>query len=132
MARKNQTNAVTKDEVMEVMAEVEATLVQQANELEGQTVDEMHQKNLEAEAETEATQPPEYWIKMFGNKSNAIRALSAEGHGRSEIAKRLGIRYQHVNNVLKQPLKRVIKAEREAAKANQEAENDSTVVTVTE
>ena len=128
MARKNRTNAVTKDEVMEVTTGVEASLVQQANEFEGQTVDEMHQKNLESEA----TQPPEYWIKMFGNKSNAIRSLAAEGLGRSEIAKRLGIRYQHVNNVLHQPLKRVIKAEREAAKANQKAENDSTVVTVTE
>lgn len=55
-------------------------------------------------------------IAKFGNKSNAIRALSAEGKTRSEISKLLGIRYQHVNNVLKQVLKRPIKAEREAAK----------------
>ena len=111
MSRKTRTNTVTKEEV---------SLVQQANEHEDQTVDEMHQEFLAAEA----TQPPEYWIKKFGNKSNAIRSLSAEGLGRSDIAKRLGIRYQHVNNVLHQPLKRVIKAEREAAKAEQKAKGD--------
>lgn len=53
-------------------------------------------------------------ILKYGNKSKAIRALSAEGKSRSEVAKLLGIRYQHVNNVLKQILKREIKAERDA------------------
>lgn len=55
-------------------------------------------------------------IAEFGTKSNAIRALSASGKPKGEIAKILGIRYQHVRNVLAQPLKRVIKAERDAAK----------------
>jgi len=52
-------------------------------------------------------------IALHGNKSNAIRALTADGKTRSEIAKLLGVRYQHVNNVLNQVLKRVIKKERE-------------------
>lgn len=61
-------------------------------------------------------------IAEHGNKSNAIRAMSANGKTKGEIAKALGIRYQHVRNVLSQPLKRVIKAEREAVKT----ENGST------
>ena len=69
-------------------------------------------------AVVEISMTAEELIKQYGNKSNAIRALSAEGKTRSEVAKLLGIRYQHVNNVLNQVLKRPIKAEREAAKAN--------------
>ena len=57
-------------------------------------------------------------IAEHGNKSNAIRAMSAAGKTKGEIAKALGLRYQHVRNVLSQPLKRVIKAEREAANNN--------------
>ena len=37
--------------------------------------------------------------------SGKIRFLNAAGKSRSEIAKQLGIRYQHVRNVLIQPLK---------------------------
>lgn len=37
-------------------------------------------------------------------KSAKIRALAAAGLSRSEIAKGLGIRYQHVRNVLITPL----------------------------
>lgn len=69
-------------------------------------------------AVVEISMTAEELITKYGNKSNAIRALSAEGKTRSEVAKLLGIRYQHVNNVLNQVLKRPIKAEREAAKAN--------------
>lgn len=69
-----------------------------------------------AKVEAEAQQSPEYLIAKFGNKSNAIRALNSEGKTRSEIAKLLGIRYQHVNNVLNQVLKRPIKAQRDAEK----------------
>lgn len=54
-------------------------------------------------------------IAKHGNKSNAIRFLNSEGHKTAAIAKALEIRYQHVRNVLNQPLKRVIKAERDAA-----------------
>lgn len=40
-------------------------------------------------------------------KSSVIRYLDSEGHSRSVIAKYLNIRYQHVRNVLTQPLKKV-------------------------
>ena len=40
-------------------------------------------------------------------KSVVIRQLDAEKWTRSRIANALGIRYQHVRNVLTQPLKRV-------------------------
>ncbi len=40
--------------------------------------------------------------KGLATKSDKIRALSAAGYGRGDIAKFLGIRYQHVRNVLVQ------------------------------
>lgn len=39
-------------------------------------------------------------------KSAVIRKLHADGKTRSQIASLLGIRYQHVRNVLTQPLKK--------------------------
>lgn len=50
------------------------------------------------------------------SKSQIIRYLASLGYERSAIAKFLNVKYQHVRNVLTQPLKRQIKAEREAAK----------------
>lgn len=61
------------------------------------------------------TQTKDELIKVHGNKSNAIRALDARGFSRSQIATALEIRYQHVRNVLLQPLKREIKKERDQA-----------------
>ena len=43
--------------------------------------------------------------KGLETKSSKIRALNAAGYSRSEIAKQLDIRYQHVRNVLITPLK---------------------------
>ena len=45
-------------------------------------------------------------IKHFQTKSAAIRFLNQSGLSRSEIASKLGIRYQHVRNVLITPLKK--------------------------
>jgi len=39
-------------------------------------------------------------ISHFGNKSKSIRSLTKFGYSRSQIAKMLNIRYQHVRNVL--------------------------------
>ncbi len=39
-------------------------------------------------------------VREPGTKSSKIRKLAAAGHSRSDIAKALGIRYQHVRNVL--------------------------------
>lgn len=53
-------------------------------------------------------------LKDFGTKSSYIRYLSSTGMSRSDICKRfetvegMKIRYQHVRNVLTQPLKRVV------------------------
>lgn len=43
--------------------------------------------------------------KGLETKSAKIRALAAAGYTRSETAKYLGIRYQHVRNVLITPIK---------------------------
>lgn len=48
----------------------------------------------------------EEYLREYGTKSAAIRALHAEGIPTADIARRLGIIYQHVRNVLKRPLKR--------------------------
>lgn len=89
-------------------------------EIEVPKVEEVIKTDVTVPNESEVngtTVTPEELILQYGNKSNAIRALSAEGKTRSEVAKLLGIRYQHVNNVLGQVLKRVIKKERDEAAA---------------
>ncbi len=52
---------------------------------------------------------PEELIKLHGSKSAAIRALSSEGLKTAEIARKVGVIYQHARNVLNRPLKRNIK-----------------------
>lgn len=44
-------------------------------------------------------------LKVHKTKSALIRHLAGEGKSRSEIAKMLNIRYQHVRNVLTAPVK---------------------------
>lgn len=48
--------------------------------------------------------------KKLQTKSAVIRYLAADGLKRGEIAKLLGIRYQHVRNVLITPVKKVTPA----------------------
>jgi hypothetical protein len=52
-------------------------------------------------------------IEYWGTKSAAIRGLHALGFTASEIAKMLGVIYQHARNVILRPMKRQIKHERE-------------------
>lgn len=42
------------------------------------------------------------YMGEYGTKSATIRKLASEGHKRADIARALGIRYQHVRNVLVQ------------------------------
>jgi hypothetical protein len=56
-------------------------------------------------------------IAKYGNKSNAIRALYAMDNKCGPISRALNISFQHARNVSAKPLKRVIKAERDAATA---------------
>lgn len=68
-------------------------------------------------------------VAHFGSKSNAIRGLAKIGHKAGPISRALGILFQHARNVMNQPLKRVIKAERDAAaaeKAKSESEQGGT------
>lgn len=59
----------------------------------------------EQEAMSRAKQAQDLY-KEYGTKSATIRHLAELGWSRSEIAKAMDIRYQHVRNVLIQPLKR--------------------------
>ncbi len=52
------------------------------------------------------TMTSEELIEFHGTKSAAIRALGGEGLPVGEIAKRVGVIYQHARNVLVRPLKR--------------------------
>ena len=45
-------------------------------------------------------------FKKYGTKSATIRALSADNMKVGDIARRLGIIYQHAYNVLNRPMKR--------------------------
>lgn len=69
-------------------------------------------KAQKTEATTEATEAKEVKVnpiteahnlddlmKEYKTKSAVIRFLTSEGHTRSNIAKFMGIRYQHVRNV---------------------------------
>ena len=58
----------------------------------------------------------EQLIQAFGNKSNAIRGLHALGWKPGPISRKLEIIYQFARNVIKRPLKRVIKDERDQKK----------------
>lgn len=57
-----------------------------------------------AKKEKEVAQ--QFDLSAYKTKSEAIRALAAQGKSRGEIAKLLNIRYQHVRNVLVTPLKK--------------------------
>lgn len=52
------------------------------------------------EARADSSQPMERAVAGLNTKSDKIRALYREGYSRSEIRRFLGIRYQHVRNVL--------------------------------
>jgi hypothetical protein len=64
------------------------------------------QKQTEVSKEVEVVFDAAAYVKQHVTKSGAIRALTVEGKSRSEIAKMLKIRYQHVRNVLITPIKK--------------------------
>lgn len=92
-----ETTAVTGTETTSPAPVTEAVVNQVQSQFDGKTAEDL--------------------IKEYGNKSNAIRAMSAAGLKAGPISKALGIRYQHARNVMAQPLKRVIKAERDGKAA---------------
>lgn len=110
---KNRSNAVRKDET----AHNEPAAETKAPKVEVKSVEVPPASPETAAQVATVTETPEQLIAKYGNKSNAIRAMAASGMKCGPISKALGIRYQHARNVLNQPLKRVIKEEREAAKA---------------
>ena len=122
------SKAVRKDEIAPVETNVEVSDLAKISDATNPPTEQLEAPPAEVVIEiTETTetiteQPltAEGLIKQYGNKSGAIRALNAKGHSRSEIAKALGIRYQHVNNVLHQPLKREIKKQRDEAKQTEQ------------
>lgn len=73
---------------------------------------------------------PEDYYKFYGNWSKAIRALAIQGVSRSEIAKRLNKRPQHVRNVLTTPLKRPQSKEEQPQPQPQSTTTVTTVTTV--
>lgn len=83
-------------------------------------------KATEAKLAEEARKAREL-VNKYGTKSEAIRQLLAGGMKIGDVARALGVKYQHVHNVSKQPQKRKIKEAREAAaKAAVEAANNNT------
>jgi len=56
--------------------------------------------------EVESTFDYAKYLSECKTKSGVIRKLTEEGKTRSEVAKLMGIRYQHVRNVLITPIKK--------------------------
>jgi DNA invertase Pin-like site-specific DNA recombinase len=65
----------------------------------------MSKKNTTTAVETQAESPTAKYDGL-PTTSAKIRAMTADGMTRSQIAKALNIRYQHVRNVLQAPTKR--------------------------
>ncbi len=65
-----------------------------------------YMNKLEAQKEVVVEFDAGSFIKKHGTKSAAIRQLLSEGKTRSEVAKLLKIRYQHVRNVEITPIKK--------------------------
>ena len=61
-------------------------------------------KNAKQVAELTAKFKPADLIEEYGSISGAIRYLASEEYDVGAIAKFMGKRYQHVRNVLQQPL----------------------------
>lgn len=74
----------------------------QTNKTEVTATDNSQNQKTEAQVKTEMNK---VITKDHTTKSSKIRALDASGYTRSQIANFLGIRYQHVRNVLVTPLK---------------------------
>lgn len=64
-------------------------------------------------------------VTELPTKSAKIRALHEANWPKGDIARSLQISYQFVYNVLKRPLKRKIKEEREAARAKAKEERNN-------
>jgi transposase-like protein len=55
---------------------------------------------------TDTTYNLDRLMEQHKTKSAVIRYLAGQGMSRGDIARFMGIRYQHVRNVLTQPLKK--------------------------
>lgn len=55
---------------------------------------------------TTKSDPIDVTLENLPTKSARIRFLASEGMARADIARKLGLRYQHIRNVLITPLKR--------------------------
>lgn len=71
-----------------------------------QTNQELHTMSKEQVVKVE-TETLESLMSQYKTKSALIRELHSRGKTRGEIAKFMGIRYQHVRNVLITPIKKV-------------------------
>lgn len=112
MARNNQNKAVAQveqsvEQVEEQIAQVEQVAV------ETETVEQVEQvEQTEGQEPIVQVDPPltpvslEGLMGLFKTKSAVIRYLKSQGQTTAQIAKFMGIRYQHVRNVLTQPLKK--------------------------
>lgn len=68
--------------------------------------DEVSKMTKKVEQIVEGKFDADSYIKECGSVSVAIRKLNSGGKSRSEIAKLLNKRYQHVRNVLITPIKK--------------------------
>ena len=91
------------EEVDEVTEQAEVASASTEVESLDQFLTELHQTTTQEEN----GMPPLGWLKsQLKTKSAAIRYLNSKGFSVNQIHKHLGLRYQHVRNVLQVELKR--------------------------
>ncbi len=103
MARNNQ-NKVAQVEQIESVEEHVEQVVQTETEGQIEQVAQVEEQTNEVEVQVETL---DGLMNQFKTKSAVIRYLKTKGMTTSGISKFMGIRYQHVRNVLTQPLKKV-------------------------
>lgn len=78
-----------------------------SRDIHPETLDDFFREQFQTSTLESNGMPSLSWIhKHFKTKSAAIRYLAFKGYKVKEISKHLGIRYQHVRNVLTTQLKR--------------------------
>jgi len=78
------------------------------NHVEETVVAVVEKKSRKVVEKISMTAAQEEGYKELLTKSAKIRFLASHAFSRGSIAEHLGIRYQHVRNVLETPLKRVV------------------------
>lgn len=101
MAKRSNISAVIVPEIDQEQIEPVETTESAPEQLDQEQIDP-----VESELSSVLNMEPVEMFRKFGSKSATIRYLDSSDLSRGRIAKLLGLRYQHVRNVLITPVKK--------------------------